>query len=67
MPLDLSRAHEIADEVVSSLEYDGGYTIEEMIPGLVQAIVDLADGADELLDGAANLLADGGVEEEVEQ
>lgn len=65
--LDLSRAHEIAEEVVNNLEYDGGYSVEEMIPGLVQAIIDIADGNDNLLDAAANLLADGGVIEEQEQ
>jgi hypothetical protein len=67
--LDLSQARSVADLVIECLD-DNGYQVEEeAIPGLVQAIVDLADGMDEstrqqLLDEAADLLADGGVTEE---
>ena len=59
--LDTRHAPTIADAIVGVLEESGGYTVEEMIPGLVQAIVDLANDADIYLDAAANLLADGGV------
>lgn len=46
-----------------------GYTPEEAIPGLIMAIIilsNMVDGAsDQALDEAANLLADGPVEENV--
>lgn len=57
--LDPYAATDIATEVVSSLE-DAGYSPSEAIPGLVQAIIEFADGDEELLDAAANFLADGG-------
>lgn len=66
--LDHSQAGSIAELVIECLD-DNGYASEaEAIPGLVQAIVDLADGVDEatrvqLLDEAADLLADGGVDD----
>lgn len=41
---------------------DSGYSREEQIKGLIQAVVILADGEDDLLDMAANFLADGGVQ-----
>lgn len=59
--LDESSATDIANETISNLEYEG-YSVAEMIPGLIQAIVMLAVGDDQVLDEAANLLADGGVE-----
>lgn len=65
--LDPSFAGTIADEIIATLEFDGGYSIEEMIPGLVQAIILLArtdKQEDQLLDEASNLLADGGVIED---
>lgn len=61
--LSNEHAGDVADMVVGVLE-DEGYSAEEIIPGLVQAIVDLAEkqrDSDAYLDAAANLLADGGV------
>jgi hypothetical protein len=64
--LDHSQAGSIAELVIECLDDNGYSNEEEAIPGLIQAIVDLADGRDEsareqLLDEAADLLADGGV------
>lgn len=58
--LDHGEAEGIAVDLIAQLE-DAGFSPEEMIPGLVQAIVVLADNDDEVLDEAAALLADGGV------
>lgn len=57
--IDTSKAHDIANEVIPILE-DAGYSVEEMIAGLIQGVVDLAHGSEPLLDDAANFLADGG-------
>jgi hypothetical protein len=59
--LDESLATDIAGALVEVLA-DEGYSTEEIIPGLIQAVVELAKGDDQLLDEAANLLADGGVD-----
>lgn len=59
--LDESLATDIAENVLNLL-YDEGYLPEEIIPGLITAVVQAADGNDQMLDEAANLLADGGVE-----
>ena len=59
--LDESRALDIAGAVIEVL-YDAGYNEEEIIPGLIQAVVEVASGDDQLLDEAANLLADGGID-----
>lgn len=59
--LDDSRAVEIADMILDSLE-DAGYSVEEIIPGLIQGVIDISNDDDALLDQAANFLADGGVE-----
>lgn len=67
--LDDSFAERIADAVTEVLESDGGYTPEEIIPGLVQAVVDVAKKARDpegCLDEAANMLADCGVPDEEE-
>lgn len=59
--LDDIHAVAIAGAIVEAL-YEAGYTDErEIIPGLVQAIIELAAGNEQLLDEAGNLLADGGV------
>lgn len=61
--LDDTKAVEIGLEIIPLLE-DAGYAIEEAIPGLIQAIIELADRSgkakEALLDEAANFLADGG-------
>lgn len=59
--LDDSQATDIAGAVLEEL-FDAGYTAEEIIPGLIQAVIDVADHDDQLLDEAANFLADGGVD-----
>jgi hypothetical protein len=59
-PLALSEAHNVAETVCEVLE-STGFSKEEAIPGLVQAIVMLAEDDDRFLDAAANLLADGGL------
>ncbi len=51
-------------EVVLNAQDDSGFSDEEFIPGLVQSILDIADRhpentREQLLDEAANLLADG--------
>lgn len=58
--LDHSQADSVAEGVLDAID-DMGYTNEEAIPGLIQAIIMLARGDDQMLDEAANLLADGGV------
>lgn len=50
---------DIAESLIEAME-DAGYTAEEVIPGCIQAIIDLANDDEQLLDEAANLLADGG-------
>lgn len=62
--IDTSRAQNISKLIIGSLLDDCGYTIEEIVPGCIQAVLDLADQDDELLDEAANFLADGGVVDE---
>lgn len=62
--LDPFAAEEIAESVVSTLEGEG-FSPSEAIPGLIDAIILLADGNDELLDAAANYLADGGTDGQV--
>lgn len=62
--LNTSHAETIADAVLDTLESDGGYSVDEIIPGLIQGVIDIAQGDDSLLDAAANLLADGGVRPE---
>lgn len=59
--LDTSRASDVEDVIMSALD-DAGYSAEESIPGLVSAIYALADhtlDSEQVLDEAANLLADG--------
>jgi hypothetical protein len=59
--LDDSLAEDIANLVIAALT-DEGYHPLEIVPGLIQAVVVLAEGDDRILDAAANFLADGGVE-----
>lgn len=66
--LDTSNAKSIADTVIDFLEDEGYTDLTEIIPGLVQSIVqasyELTSNSREqemYLDAAANLLADGGV------
>ncbi len=63
--LDTSQAESIAEVIIEALD-DAGYTVVvENIPGLVQAIVVIAENGPnttQLLDEAADLLADGGVD-----
>lgn len=65
--LDDSRAVDIANDLISNLEFDGGYTTGEAIPGLVQAIIVLVKRAPEdiqdgLLDEAMTMLDEGGID-----
>lgn len=60
--LDQSQDQIVADAVIDTVE-ELGFTAEESIPGLVQAIVLLAEytsDPEQALDEAANLLADTG-------
>lgn len=59
--LDQGQDTAIADQVLQQIESDG-YTAEEAIPGLIQAVILLAEAShapEEYLDEAANILADG--------
>ena len=58
--LDTTHANSVGLIIVETLN-DLGYSAEEAIPGLIQAVVLQANGDDALLDEAANLLSDGGV------
>ena len=58
--LDKSVANDVALIIQDALD-DAGYVVaEEVIPGLVEAIVIYAGTDDQLLDEASDLLADGG-------
>lgn len=65
--LDKSRQEIISDAVLDSLQDEGGFTPEEIIPGLVLAIVRIAQSTGtslqgtQLLDEASDMLADGGL------
>lgn len=58
--LDQMAGQSVSDDVMQFLE-DQGYGYAEAIAGLIDAVVKIADGDDQLLDEAANLLADGGI------
>lgn len=58
--LNLMEARTVAGVIQDAL-HEAGFEADEAIAGCVQAIVELADDDTELLDGAANLLADGGI------
>jgi hypothetical protein len=62
--LDSFAAEDIAEDLVIDLIDDQGYSPEEAIPGLIQAVLNIAGKSRDpegLLDAAANYLADGGV------
>jgi len=59
--LDHSLATEVAEIVGEALEEAGYQDRTEIIPGLIQAVINYADDHEQILDEAANLLADGGV------
>jgi hypothetical protein len=62
--LDQSRDSEIA-RLIEEFLSDEGYSAEESIPGLIAAVVLIAEKTnfpEEALDEAANLLADGPTE-----
>lgn len=64
--LDRSQEVGVADAVSQVLD-ETGYTIEEAIPGLIREIIILArltPYPEELLEEAADLLADGTLDEE---
>lgn len=66
--LDDTHAGMIADEVIETLDSYGGYTDEELVPGLIQAVIDVAsrhDYTEQMLDEAVDFLANGGVEKDV--
>jgi hypothetical protein len=58
---DRDRILNIADTIRTTIEHYSGWGLEETVLGLVQAITELAGDDFELLDNAANLLADGGL------
>jgi len=64
--LNEMHAKTIAEAVLDVLESDGGFSVDEIIPGLIQGVIDIAQGDDALLDAAANFLADGGIQPEFE-
>ena len=62
--LNTYYAQSLSRTIIEALEEAGFNDPEEIIPGLVQAIVELGNGEEGLLEQAGNLLADGGVEGE---
>lgn len=59
--LDFERAEDIANELVSILTDQGGYTAEEAIPGLLKAIEKFSMGSPSrmrLLDESSDYLMD---------
>lgn len=64
--LDFGSVTSIANAALE-LQDETGYTDEEFIPGLICAVLQIAgrhESVDQMLDEAANLLADGGVLDE---
>ena len=67
--LDRGNESSVADDVMEILA-ERGYSVEEAIPGLVSAIVDLAfssSNPEQVLDEAADLLSDVQSDEEVDE
>lgn len=62
--IDTAQAGTIADAILDMLDEYGGYSPEEIIPGLIEAVIRVADNDDDLLNEASNFLADGGLSEE---
>lgn len=57
--LATENAESVADSVLQVID-ELGWEAESAIPGLIFAVISLADHNDSMLDEAANLLADGG-------
>lgn len=57
--LDMNRVELVACVVVETL-HEEGFSAVESIPGLIQAVIDIAGENDQLLDEAADFLLDGG-------
>ena len=67
--LDRGSESAVAEDVLVILA-ERGYTVEEAIPGLINAIVDLSfssSNPEQALDEAADLLSDVASDEEVEE
>ena len=67
--LDRGNESSVADDVMEILA-ERGYSVEEAIPGLISAIVDLAfssSNPEQVLDEAADLLSDVQSDEEVDE
>lgn len=62
--LTTQYAGSIADIILDSLDEAGYEDPREIIPGLIQAVLDVSEGDDDLLNEAANFLADGGEKSE---
>jgi hypothetical protein len=62
MELDFSLTTSVKTSVLEALD-ECGYSAEEAIPGLVQAIVQLSGGNPIVLSEVGDLLADGGIDE----
>ena len=62
--LNTYYAQSLSRTIIEALEEAGFNDPEEIIPGLVQAIVELSGNDESILEEAGNLLADGGVDGE---
>jgi hypothetical protein len=62
MKLDFSLVLSVKEAILEAID-ECGYSPEEAIPGLVQAIIKLADGDDRVLLHVGDLIADGGIDE----
>lgn len=60
MKIIKSGSKELGEMIADLVQDYSGMEREEIIPGLVQAIVLIADGDDELLIEAGEMLAEGG-------
>jgi len=62
MKLDFSLTLSVKEVLLQAIE-EAGYSPEEAIPGLIQAIVAQADHNPDVLSQVGDLLADGGIDE----
>lgn len=63
--LDYGEARGVSDSI-RDLQSELGFADEEFVPGLIQAVVDIARSHKheiQMMDEAADLLADGGVDD----
>lgn len=60
--LDFSLTLSAKNAILEAIE-ECGYSAAEAIPGLAQAIVELADSDSEVLMAVGDLIADGGIDE----